>query len=365
MATLPQNPFAPSDTSAPEGVFLAPQEVSEDTEIDVTLRPRRLEEFIGQAQLKQNLRIFIDAATARGEALDHVLLHGNPGLGKTTLAHIIASEIGAQIKITSGPSLTRVGDLAAILTNLSKGDILFIDEIHRIHKAVEEVLYAAMEDYALDVIVGKGPSARTVRLTLEPFTVIGATTRMSLLSSPLRDRFGATHHLEFYTHDDIHEIVKRSATILHVQVDDDACATISTRARSTPRIANRLLKRVRDFAEVRHDGHITVAIANVALDALSIDTLGMENIDRLILSTIVETFKGGPVGLGTLAAALSEDEKTIEEIYEPFLLQCGMINRTPRGRVATDKAKAYLESRNEKREAPRQARGVQNCSFLL
>ena len=222
-----------------------------------------------------------------------------------------------------------------------------MEEIHRLNKSVEEVLYPAMEDHALDVIVGKGPSARTIRLALEPFTLIGATTRMSLLSSPLRDRFGVTHHLEFYTQDDIERIVKRSATILGVSIDADACATISTRARSTPRIANRLLKRVRDFAQVKHDGRVTVTIANLALDALSIDTLGMETIDRVILTTIVETFQGGPVGLGTLAAALSEDEKTIEEIYEPFLLQCGMINRTPRGRVATKRAIAYLESRNK------------------
>ncbi len=351
MATLPQNPFAPSKSPVTEKTVLIPHEGSEDVEIDATLRPRRLEEFIGQRQLKQNLRIFIDAAKARGEALDHVLLHGNPGLGKTTLAHIIASEIGTQIKITSGPSLTRVGDLAAILTNLSKGDLLFIDEIHRLHKAVEEALYPAMEDCALDVIVGKGPSARTIRLSLEPFTVIGATTRMSLLSSPLRDRFGATHHLEFYTHDDIQKIVKRSAVILGVSIEENACATISTRARSTPRIANRLLKRVRDFAQVKHDGHITAAIATQALDALSVDTLGMENIDRTILRTIVETFQGGPVGLGTLAAALSEDEKTIEEIYEPFLLQCGMLNRTPRGRVATDRARVYLEANGQNRES--------------
>lgn len=344
---MPQNPFSAVQEPTTESDFLTPIESIEDHEIDTTLRPKKLTEFIGQRQLKENLRIFIDAASSRGEALDHVLLHGNPGLGKTTLAHIIASEIGANIKITSGPSLTRIGDLAAILTNLQKSDVLFIDEIHRLNKSVEEVLYPAMEDHALDVIVGKGPSARTIRLALEPFTLIGATTRMSLLSSPLRDRFGVTHHLEFYTQDDIERIVKRSATILGVSIDADACATISTRARSTPRIANRLLKRVRDFAQVKHDGRVTVTIANLALDALSIDTLGMETIDRVILTTIVETFQGGPVGLGTLAAALSEDEKTIEEIYEPFLLQCGMINRTPRGRVATKRAIAYLESRNK------------------
>ncbi len=339
--SLPQNPFAPVKTE-PEERIIEPSVKEAEVDLDIGLRPRRLDSFIGQAQLKSNLSIFIDAAKMREEPLDHVLLHGNPGLGKTTLAHIIANEVEAQIRVTSGPALTRVGDLAAVLTNLQRGDILFIDEIHRMNKAIEEVLYPAMEDYALDLIVGKGPSARTIRLAIEPFTVIGATTRMSLLSSPLRDRFGASHHLEYYNDEDIEQIIERSASILNVSIDPAAHKSIAARARKTPRIANRLLKRVRDFAEVKHDGHISEEVALSALDALAIDSHGMDNIDRLILETIIKSFKGGPVGLNTLAAAMGEDEMTIEQIYEPFLLQQGFINRTSRGRVATEQAFEYL-----------------------
>ncbi len=339
---LPQNPFAPVKTE-PEERIIEPSVKEAEVDLDIGLRPRRLDSFIGQAQLKSNLSIFIDAAKKRDEPLDHVLLHGNPGLGKTTLAHIIANEVEAQIRVTSGPALTRVGDLAAVLTNLQRGDILFIDEIHRMNKAIEEVLYPAMEDYALDLIVGKGPSARTIRLQIEPFTVIGATTRMSLLSSPLRDRFGASHHLEYYKDEDIEQIIERSASILKVSIDPAAHESIAARARRTPRIANRLLKRVRDFAEVKHDGHISEEVALNALDALAIDSHGMDNIDRLILETIIKSFNGGPVGLNTLAAAMGEDEMTIEQIYEPFLLQQGFINRTSRGRVATDQAFEYLD----------------------
>ncbi|MBI2476932.1 Holliday junction branch migration DNA helicase RuvB [Candidatus Uhrbacteria bacterium] len=314
----------------------------EEQELDTGLRPKLLSDFIGQQQLTSNLRIFIDAALARKEPLDHVLLHGNPGLGKTTLAHIIAHELHENIRVTSGPALSRVGDLAAILTNLGRGDILFIDEIHRLNKIIEEVLYPAMEDFALDLVVGKGPSARSIRLQLEPFTIIGATTRMNLLSSPLRDRFGVSHHLEFYTDEDIEKILTRSSELLHIAIDEDARKSLAARARKTPRIANRLLKRVRDFAEVKYDGRITHAIANEALSALAIDIHGMDATDRLIIKTIVETFNGGPVGLNTLAAALSEDEATIEEIYEPFLLQQGFLHRTPRGRIATERAYQYL-----------------------
>ncbi|HBU27928.1 TPA: Holliday junction branch migration DNA helicase RuvB [Candidatus Uhrbacteria bacterium] len=311
----------------------------EEEGFDVGLRPQKLHEFIGQQPLKDNLSILIEAARKREEPMDHVLFYGNPGLGKTTLAHIIANEADVHIKITSGPSLTRVGDLAAILTNLKRGDILFIDEIHRMNKAIEEVLYPAMEDYVLDLIVGKGPSARTIRLNLEPFTIIGATTRASLLSSPLRDRFGATYHLEFYNQDDMRQIIDRSAQLLEVPIDPAALDSIAGRARRTPRIANRLLRRVRDFAQVKHDGHISPAIAEAAMDALAVDPHGLNSVDRLILTTIINTFQGGPVGLKTLAAASAEDEQTIEEMYEPYLLQLGLLNRTARGRVAT--ARAY------------------------
>jgi len=309
---------------------------------EASLRPKSLDEFIGQEKIKENLRIFIAAAKGRGEPIEHVLLYGNPGLGKTTLAHIIANETGSQMKITSGPALERVGDLAAILSNMQQGDVLFIDEIHRMNKTIEEVLYPAMEDYALDIIVGKGPTARTLRLDLDRFTVIGATTRLSLLSAPLRDRFGVTHHLGFYGDEDISQIVERSAKILNVDVASDAKLEIATRARKTPRIANRILKRARDFAEVKHDGKVTKPVCHEAMDMLDIDERGLDEVDRLILKTIIEKFKGGPVGLGTIAAATNEEISTIEEVYEPYLIQLGFLQRTPRGRQATHLAYEHL-----------------------
>jgi len=321
---------------------VAPEAIEDEQKIELGLRPERLCDFIGQDELKTNLGIFIEAATKRGEPLEHILLYGNPGLGKTTLAHIIAREMGANVRITSGPALERVGDLAAILSNLAKGDVLFIDEIHRMNKTIEEVLYPAMEDYALDLVVGKGPSARTLRLGLEPFTIIGATTRLSLLSSPLRDRFGSTFHLNFYNQEDMARIVTRSAGILEVEIDSPAAQAIADRARRTPRIANRLLKRVRDFAQIKFDGSITEQVANDALSMLSIDPLGLDNVDRHLLLTLIEKFNGGPVGLGTLAAATQEETETIEEIYEPFLLQLGFLERTPRGRMATSRAYEHL-----------------------
>jgi len=314
----------------------------DERSFEIGLRPKSIDEFVGQPEIKQNLDIFLQAAKKRNEPLEHVLLYGNPGLGKTTLAHVIANETGSQIKVTSGPALERVGDLAAILSNLNEGDILFIDEIHRMNKSIEEVLYPAMEDYALDLIVGKGPTARTLRLDLDRFTIIGATTRISMLSSPLRDRFGVTYRLNFYEQDDIAKIVNRSAKILNVEADQAAREEIAKRARSTPRIANRLLKRVRDFAEVKFDGRIDSNVADEALNLLDIDEHGLDAVDRRILSTIIEKFKGGPVGLGTVAAATQEEIATLEEVYEPFLMQLGMLNRTPRGREATERAYEHL-----------------------
>jgi len=309
---------------------------------EVGLRPQNLDEFVGQEPLKNNLKILLEAAKGRSEPIEHVLLYGNPGLGKTTLAHIIAKEMNAQIRITSGPALERVGDLAAILSNLQKGDILFIDEIHRLNKTIEEILYPAMEDYALDLVVGKGPTARTLRLNLEPFTIIGATTRLSLLSSPLRDRFGVTYHLNFYENDDIKKIIERNAHRLEVEAHPEAVKILSTRARRTPRIANRLLRRLRDFASVKGNGQITCESAEEALKMLGIDQHGLDEVDRHLLTVLIEKFNGGPVGIGTLAAASQEEEETIEEVYEPFLIQLGFLQRTPRGRMATDKAYEHL-----------------------
>jgi Holliday junction DNA helicase RuvB len=308
-----------------------------------TLRPQSLEDFIGQEDLKKGLSIFIEAARTREEPLDHMLFYGNPGLGKTTLAHIIANEMGANIRVTSGPALERIGDLAAILSNLKRGDILFIDEIHRMSRSIEEILYPAMEDFALDLIVGKGPSARTLRLNLEQFTVIGATTRLSMLSSPLRDRFGYIGHLEFYTEDDMKRIVKRSGSLLDLEANDATAEVIARRARSTPRIANRLLKRVRDFAEVKRGGELSPAVAEEALDMLSIDNCGLNAVDRRILAHIIEECAGGPIGIQALAAALQHEVTTLEEVHEPFLLKIGMLQRSPRGRMATKKAYLHLK----------------------
>ncbi len=314
----------------------------EEKPFEAGLRPQTLDDFIGQGDLKRGLRIFIDAAKKREEPLEHILLHGNPGLGKTTLAHIIANEMNAQVRITSGPALERVGDLAAILSNLQEGDVLFIDEIHRMNRAIEEVLYPAMEDYALDLVVGKGPSARTLRLALEKFTVIGATTRLSLLSSPLRDRFGFHQHLEFYTEDEIADIIKRSAGLLNIVINQETADAIAMRARKTPRIANRLLKRVRDFADVEHEGLMTPIITHDALEMLSIDPLGLNSVDRQLLKCIIEKYRGGPVGLSTISAAIQQEIQTVEEVHEPFLLQLGLLERTPRGRLATSAAYDHL-----------------------
>jgi len=320
--------------------LLNARELKEDKTLDLTLRPRTLDEYIGQQRVKENLKIFLKAAQQRKEPIEHVLIYGPPGLGKTTLAHIIAREMQSNIRVTSGTTITKTGDLAALLTNLQEGDILFIDEIHRLPKMIEEVLYPAMEDFVLDIILGKGPSAQIVRLNLPRFTIIGATTRYNLLSSPLRDRFGVTYRLDFYRKDDISEIVRRSARLLSLAIDDDASLEISKRSRATPRVANRILKRVRDFSQVKGDGgKITVGQVQRALEMLAVDHVGLEELDRKLLKAIVENFGGGPVGLNTVAAIVQEDAGTIEEVYEPYLMQEGFLERTPRGRLAT--ARAY------------------------
>lgn len=331
-------------------MFTDPRPQSEDNTLDKTLRPLELGEYFGQEKVKNNLKVLLQAAKKRDEAVEHILLYGGSGLGKTTLAHIIAKELGRNIKITSGPAIEKVGDLASILTNLEKGDVLFIDEAHRLNKLIEEYLYPAMEDFRLDIIIGKGPSARSIQLEIPPFTMIAATTRISLLSSPLRNRFGATYHLDFYEIEDIERILERSSKILKIETDNDGLKEIAKRARRTPRVANRLLKRVRDYAQVHGQGKIDKKITEQALEMMEIDELGLEPIDRMIVRTIIEKFDGGPVGIETIAAATSEERDTISEIYEPYLMQVGFLARTSQGRMVTPAAYKHLKLKPPKSE---------------
>jgi len=327
--------------------IISVKEEEGDKKLELSLRPANLADYIGQKKIKNNLEISIMAAKARREPLEHVLLYGAPGLGKTTLAHVIANEMGSSIRITSGPAIEKTGDLAAILTNLSEGDLLFIDEIHRLNRTIEEILYPAMEDYALDIIIGKGPSARTLRIDLPKFTIIGATTKTSLISAPLRDRFGMVYHLNFYEHEEIENIVRRSAGILNVEMESGALKQVASRSRRTPRVANRLLKRVRDYCEVKGDGRVNSKFCSLAFELLEVDELGLDSVDRKILEIIIDKFNGGPVGVNTLAAATGEDMDTVEDVYEPYLLQLGFLDRSPRGRIATDLAYRHLNRRQK------------------